>query len=122
MSSSKIDIKSLVDNLKGQYDRKAKGTGLPHNNPPNKSPQDLIGKSQEQQFLDFLKEVNAKEHYSVGRYIYVDEDIHEVFNKIKAQTKLKLSHLASFLLEQFILDHQESIKSLLSKKQNKFLD
>lgn len=122
MNKQKLDIKSLTSELKSRSrvgDRKtdmSKPDGSIH------SDRSLSGQSAEKQFLKLLKEVNSRDHYQMDRFIYVDADIHEVFNKLKTQTKLKLSYLASHLLEQFIIEHKDSIKSILSKSQNKFLD
>jgi len=73
-------------------------------------------------FVDRIKQYNSRRDYQMDRFIYVDSDIHEVLRKIKSSTRLKISHLASALLEEFILKHKSEIQELLAKKQNKFLD
>jgi hypothetical protein len=74
------------------------------------------------ELFQIIRSVNAKAHYKVDRFFYVDEDIHELFIKLKGHTRLKISHLVSSLLEDFILEHHAAIKEIISRKQNKFLD
>ena len=73
-------------------------------------------------FIEIINKINAKDQYNIDKFIYVDSDIHEVFTKLKLHTKLKLSTLVSHLLEEFFMEHKESIKEILSQKQNKFLN
>ena len=72
----------------------------------------------DEQFLKLIKEVSSLKSYQMDRFIYVDADIHEVFNKLKTHTKLKISYLASYLLVEFIIQHQDAIKTIISKNQN----
>jgi hypothetical protein len=132
MKTNKIDIKSLTSEIKNLTRNKplsSMDTVSTDESTPKESenkvqqPNEKDNQNEEvSRFLEFIKEVNSKDHYQIDRFIYVDADIHEVFNKLKTHTRLKLSHLVSHLLESFILQHQESIKAIISKKQNKFLD
>ena len=132
MKTNKIDIKSLTSEIKNLTRNKqspdADTSGTDKNFPKEsenkvQQPREKDNHNEEVgRFLEFIREVNSKDHYQIDRFIYVDADIHEVFNKLKTHTRLKLSHLVSHLLESFILQHQESIKAIISKKQNKFLD
>ena len=122
MKTQKIDIKALTSELKNRSRDVIKseaGSGKDISIQPDRS---LVNEPADEQFLNLIREVNSRDNYKMDRFIYVDNDIHEVFNKLKTHTKLKLSYLASHLLEEFILEHQESIKEIISKKQNKFLD
>ena len=134
MKTTKIDIKTLTSEIKSLSRNKSAANSASMQNDQESSSQDTQNHTLEQssdgnteseksgRFLGLIKEINSKDHYKIDRFIYVDGDIHEVFNKLKTHTKLKLSYLASHLLEEFILEHQESIKEIISKKQNKFLD
>jgi hypothetical protein len=73
-------------------------------------------------FLALIDEVNAREYSDLNRYVYVSDDIHDIFQRLKGQTKLRISHLATYLLERFINEHREAIVEIISKKSNKFLD
>ena len=137
MKSKSLDIKSLTSELrniskgssdsgqtkmddsnKEQYlDRSKKKSGnKPIQNSHNISENSLS------QFLEIVRKINSKDQYQIDKFIYVDSDIHEVFTKLKMHTKLRLSYLASYLLEDFIIKHKDSIKEIISQKQNKFLD
>ena len=108
----------LVDSNKERYpDRSKKKTEIK----PTQNSHQSNGNSMSQ-FLEIVNEINAKDQYQIDKFIYVDSDIHEVFTKLKMHTKLKLSYLASYLLEDFIMKHKDSIKEIISQKQNKFLD
>ena len=108
----------LVDSNKERYpDRSKKKTEIK----PTQNSHQSNGNSMSQ-FLEIVNEINAKDQYQIDKFIYVDSDIHEVFTKLKMHTKLKLSYLASYLLEDFIMKHKNSIKEIISQKQNKFLD
>ena len=137
MKSKSLDIKSLTSELrnisKGSGDSVQRDMDNPkeetypdrskkkYGNKPDQNSQNNNGKSTSQ-FLEIVQEVNAKNQYKIDKFIYVDSDIHEVLTKLKMHTKLRLSHLASYLLEDFIIVHKDSIKEILSRKQNKFLD
>ena len=132
MKTNKIDIKSLTSEIKNLTRNKPLSSmdTVSTDESTTKESENKVQQPNEKdnqneeviRFLEFIKEVNSKDHYQIDRFIYVDADIHEVFNKLKTHTRLKLSHLVSHLLESFILQHQESIKAIISKKQNKFLD
>jgi len=137
MKSKSLDIKSLTSELRNISKGSGNSGQKEMDNPkektyPDRSKQDS-GKNTEQisheakanstsHFLEIVNEINAKDQYQIEKFIYVDSDIHEVFTKLKMHTKLKLSHLASYLLEDFIIKHKESIKEIISQKRNKFLD
>ena len=137
MKSKSLDIKSLTSELrniskgssdsgqtkmddsnKEQYlDRSKKKSG----NKPTQNSHN-ISENSLSQFLEIVRKINSKDQYQIDKFIYVDSDIHEVFTKLKMHTKLRLSYLASYLLEDFIIKHKDSIKEIISQKQNKFLD
>ena len=137
MKKQTIDIKSLTAELKGLHkegDKKVAAssigahsknlysdrskTSVTKGNTKNR----VSKQSPSDDLYQIIRNVNAKHHYKVDRFFYVDEDIHELFIKLKAHTRLKISHLVSSLLEDFILEHQAAIKEIISKRQNKFLD
>ena len=137
MKSKSLDIKSLTSELKniskGSGDSVQRDMDNPkeetypdrskkkNENKPDQNSQNNNGKSTSQ-FLEIVQEINAKNQYKIDKFIYVDSDIHEVFTKLKMHTKLRLSYLASYLLEDFIIKHKDSIKEIFAQKQNKFLD
>lgn len=53
--------------------------------------------------------------------VYVDKDIHEILNRLKAATGLKMSHITTFIFHEFIQTNENELKSILTKK-NKFLE
>lgn len=137
MKSKSLDIKSLTSELRNISKEKS-GSGRNMVDDPGKKTyadrskegsgisafqksDELSGKPTSQ-FLEIIQKVNAKNQYKIDKFIYVDSDIHEVLTKLKMHTKLRLSYLASYLLEDFIIVHKDSIKEILSQKQNKFLD
>ena len=137
MKSKSLDIKSLTSELRNLSKGSGKSGQKEMDNAKEKTYPDRskgdYGKNTVQisheakanstsQFLEIVNEINAKDQYQIKKFIYVDSDIHEVFTKLKMHTKLKLSHLASYLLEDFIIKHKDSIKEIISQKQNKFLD
>ena len=122
MTKPKIDIKELTTQLKSHHrsaDVDAKSNSTTEKLHPDRSKQNGEIRNN---FVDQIKQYNSRKDYQMDRFIYVDSDIHEVLRKIKSNTRLKISHLASALLEEFILKHKSEIRELLSKKQNKFLD
>ncbi len=137
MKSKSIDIKSLTAELRN-ISKQGDGSGQRIVNDPNKKMYGdrSLGESMKNQaqksyeanrkstsrFLEIVRDINAKDQYQIDKFIYVDSDIHEVFTKLKTHTKLKLSYLASHLLEEFFIEHKDSIKEIISQKQNKFLD
>jgi len=122
MTKPKIDIKELTSQLKshtiGASDDAKSITQAQKMHPDRSKKNSEISNT----FVDRIKQYNSRRDYQMDRFIYVDSDIHEVLRKIKSSTRLKISHLASALLEEFILKHKVEIQDLLSKKQNKFLD
>ncbi len=72
-------------------------------------------------FLAFINEVNKMDQYGAEAIIYIDQDIHEIFTKLKYASKIKISHLVSFLLENFIVENLDAISEIINKKSNKFL-
>jgi hypothetical protein len=80
-------------------------------------------KPKKESFSELLDRVELEgEKYSIGkRQIYVDENIHEVFQYIKKNGKVNISKLASYLLEQFIIDHMDEIANLQKEKKNRYL-
>ena len=108
----------LVDSNKETYPDRSKKKS---ENKPTQNSHQSSGNSTSK-FLEIVNEINAKDQYQIDKFIYVDSDIHEVFTKLKMHTKLKISYLASYLLEDFIMKHKDSIKEIISQKQNKFLD
>lgn len=143
MKSGRIDIKSLTSELRSHGRNKEKQKTVSTSNTKEQAAVLYNDRSEEQMnvtdkspslnelnnesksvvdLMDFVKKLNAMNHYQIDRFIYVDADIHEVFVKLKSQTKLKISHLASYLLEDFINQHKEAIMEIVNKKTNKFLD
>lgn len=53
--------------------------------------------------------------------VYVDKDIHEILNRLKAATGHKMSHITTFIFHEFIQNNENELKSILTKK-NKFLE
>lgn len=80
-------------------------------------------KVRKETFSELLDRVEIEgEKYSIGkRQIYVDENIHEVFQHIKKNGKVNISKLASYLLEQFIIEHVDEITNLQKEKKNRYL-
>lgn len=72
-------------------------------------------------FLALINGVNKMDQYGADSIIYIDQDIHEIFTKLKYASKIKISHLASFLLENFIRENIDAISEIINKKSNKFL-
>ena len=138
MKKQTIDIKSLTAELKSmkhggpktvvtdnQREKEKKNLHRDRSDrlTEKKSGKDNLENNQyAEKLYQIIKNVNSKDHYKVDRFVYVDEDIHEVFIKLKAQTRLKISHLVSSLLEEFINEHKDAIVEIITKKQNKFLD
>jgi hypothetical protein len=122
MDKPKIDIKELTSQLKSH--KRSAIDGAKPISQAKKLHTDRSKKNNEisDTFVDRIKQYNSRRDYQMDRFIYVDNDIHEVLRKIKSSTRLKISHLASALLEEFILKHKSEIQELLAKKQNKFLD
>jgi formyltetrahydrofolate synthetase len=122
MDKPKIDIKELTSQLKSH--KRSAIDGAKPISQAEKLHTDRSKKNSEisDTFVDRIKQYNSRRDYQMDRFIYVDNDIHEVLRKIKSSTRLKISHLASALLEEFILKHKSEIQELLAKKQNKFLD
>lgn len=139
MKSGRIDIKSLTSELRSHSGNKEKQKTVSTSNAKKQAEVLYTDRSKEQaihsdvteqnnesksvvNIMEIVKKVNRIDHYHIDRFIYVDADIHEVFVKLKSQTKLKISHLASYLLEDFIKQHKEAIMEIVNKKTNKFLD
>ena len=137
MKKQSIDIKSLTAELKS-FNQAEKNTDTSGNSQGGNQKKNLYADRSTSKDLDkedtsknvegvdklyqLIANANARDHYKVDRFIYVDNDIHEVLIKLKVQTKLKISHLVSSLLEDLIIEHKRAILEILSKKQNKFLD
>ena len=139
MKKQGIDIKSLTAELKGLNRKEHNANTLKSDAEEDHESSlyaDRLGKLAKHQktkvdptissntanLFRIIEKVNSKDHYSVDRFIYVDNDIHEVLVKLKTLTKLKISHLASSLLEEFVVEHKAAIQDIISRKQNKFLD
>ncbi len=140
MKSPGIDIKALTSELRSHTvgrDRKRSGEQetvkeVPEKRDPQSPEAEVIiikkpppaGISSEKTvtFMEFIDRVNAVEYGKLNRFVYISDDIHEVFLKLKSHTRLRISHLATYLLEQFIRENQEAIQSILVKKPNKFID
>jgi hypothetical protein len=139
MKTDRIDIKSLTSELRSHAGNKKKQKTVSTSNATEQAVDLYDDRSNEQtvhsdvteqnnesksvvKLKEIVKKVNSIDQYHIDRFIYVDADIHEVFVKLKSQTKLKISHLASYLLEDFINQHKEAIMEIVNKKTNKFLD
>ena len=138
MKSQNLDIKSLTAELKhfskGNNEKKEAVKNASTKEPTSQAinhvkttlsddKNEVKGASKlATEFLAKVKKINSKDHYNIDKFIYVDGEIHEVFSKLKLHTKLKLSYLASHLLETFFMENKEAIREILNQKQNKFLD
>lgn len=137
MKSTSLDIKSLTSELrniatgKGELSQKKKDEATSDTCPDrskekseNRQVQNILssGAKKGTEFQEIVNKINAKDQYNIDKFIYVDSGLHEVFSKLKLHTKLKLSTLVSHLLEEFLTEHKDAIKGILSQKQNKFLD
>ena len=134
MAIEKKSIKSLTQLIKEQNKKESEETTT-HNPATDSIP--AINSSQDHRennktvstkknngptkFLEFINKVNKMDQYGADAIVYIDQDIHEIFTKLKYASKIKISHLASFLLENFIRENNEAILEIINKKSNKFL-
>ena len=141
--TEKLDIKNLAKALKGgrsplleEQDREGKeqteikdvqkeGELLQNENKalaPKKGKKGGSDTSDDVKRLKSLvEEVNKIDHFNISEPVYIDSDIHEVLKKLKVGTKLKISSLVSYLLEEFLNKNREAIIELTKTKTNKYL-
>ena len=134
MAIEKKSIKSLTQLIKERNKRESENTTT-QKSPTDPTPMihsirdhrennrtvDTENLSDTTKFLDFINKVNKMDQYGADSIVYIDQDIHEIFTKLKYASKIKISHLASFLLENFIKENIEAISEIINKKSNKFL-
>ena len=75
----------------------------------------------ESNFGDFLNQVRSKKYDFTSQPIKIDVEVKEVFTLIKGNTKIPISALVSYILEEWIREHEDDIKALLTSKKNRFL-
>lgn len=65
---------------------------------------------------------NQRNDYNLTKAVHIDEDVHEVFTKLKAASKLRIGKYLSYKMEMLILEHQKEILEIInSNNKNKFL-
>lgn len=53
--------------------------------------------------------------------LYVDDEVKEVFMMLKAKAKIPISSLVSYILEDWVKEHEEEIGTLIKRSKNRFL-
>lgn len=53
--------------------------------------------------------------------LYVDDEVKEVFMMLKAKAKIPISSLVSYILEEWLTEHEEEIGTLIKRSKNRFL-
>lgn len=71
--------------------------------------------------FDFILESLKDRDYSCKSTLYVDDEVKEVFQMLKAKGKIPIANLVSYILEQWVLEHKSEITDVLSGKKNRFM-
>lgn len=53
--------------------------------------------------------------------LYVDDEVKEVFMMLKAKAKIPISSLVSYILEEWLKEHEEEIGTVIKRSKNRFL-
>ena len=112
-----IDIKALARQLKkeGNQYQEVVDSQIP---PVKKS---TSKKSKKTSFSQLIDELNKRKDYNCIGGVYIDEDLHELLRQLKVRKKLKIGNFVSWLIEQYVLEHQEEISTAIRRKQNRYI-
>jgi len=118
----KSSIKELAARLKNQDPPQENKSGGKESTTEKKSGK-RVDNFKTKNLEAMIERINAMDHFKISEIIHIDQDIHQVCKKIKDKTRLKISHLVSFLLEQFIRENLEEIKQITAEEQkNRYLE
>lgn len=83
------------------------------------APEKIVSNADVTGISELLKKLKETE-YSCKSVIYIDDEIKEVFNLLKIKHKISTSTLASYILESWLDDNKDIIKSITEKSKNRF--
>ena len=81
------------------------------------TPHHKIDYSSIDDLISMLKEKN----YNITDPIKIDADVKEIFRLMKVNAKIPLSSLVSYILEEWIREHEKDIRLLITPKKNRIL-
>lgn len=84
------------------------------------SDETIINKTDSDELSVLLKALKAK-NYSCKEVMYVDKEVKEVMYLLKIKGKIPISSLVSYILEGWIIEHQELISSIIKNDNNRFI-
>ena len=70
-----------------------------------------------EELISMLKDKN----YNFADPIKIDADVKEIFRLMKVNAKVPISSLISYILEEWIREHEKDIRLLLTHKKNRLL-
>lgn len=90
------------------------------NDQTNVDPKATPERKVENTFSSILELIKEKD-YDCKSTLYLDQEVKEVFQMLKSKGKIPIAGLVSYILEQWLIDHQDEIKELLSERKNRFI-
>jgi len=121
----KIDIKDLARILKGDHDVSSTETKSKRKIELKQQGKRRLPKQSNMstsQFEDLINTINTRDDFNSDGCVYIDSGLHEILRHIKLRNKLKVGYMVSWLIEQFIHEHQKEIAVLLRPTKNRFMD
>ena len=70
-----------------------------------------------EELISMLKDKN----YNFADPIKIDADVKEIFRLMKVNAKIPISSLISYILEEWIREHEKDIRLLITHKKNRLL-
>ena len=115
----KIDIKALARQLKKDGQKNYAQEVVLNQDTPQQKPS--FTKVKKTSVENLILEVNDRKDFNCIGGVYIDEDLYELLRQLKLKKKLKIGCFVSWLIEQYVTEHQGEIIDTLSQKQNKYL-
>lgn len=80
----------------------------------------ITNKADNNELSELLRALKAK-NYSCKEVMYVDKEVKEVMYLLKVKGKIPISSLVSYILENWIIEHQELVSSIVKNDNNRFI-
>lgn len=112
-----IDIKALARQLKKEGSQHQEIVG----NQITPLKRTTTKKPKKTSFNQLISELNNRKDFNCIGGVYIDEDLHELLRQLKLRKKLKIGNFVSWLIEQYVVEHQDEISTAVRRKQNKYL-
>ena len=121
----KFDIKDLARVLKRDHDVSSTATKSTRKIEVKRKEKKPLPKQSDirtSPLREVINAINTRDDFNSDGCVYIDSGLHEILRHIKLRNKLKVGCLVSWLIEQFIHEHQKEIAVLLRPAKNRFMD